>query len=197
MTLILASSSAVRLQLLQAAGVLVTATPAKIDEHSIRQALEVEGALPRDIADTLAEMKARKIADRNPQAFVLGCDQVLAFKGRALGKAGTIQDARAQLCQLRGKRHTLLSALVLYHDSKPVWRFVGEAHLTMRCISDRYLDSYLFRNWESVCNSVGSYMIEGEGARLFSKIEGDYFTVLGLPLLPLLGYLGERGIVDT
>lgn len=197
MSLILASSSATRLQLLKSAGVNVTALPARIDEDAVRRGLEVEGAKPRDIADTLAEMKARKVADRHPEAFVLGCDQVLAFKGKAWGKAETLEDARSQLAELRGQRHSLLSALVLYHEAKPIWRFVGEVHLTMRPVSDNYLDAYLTRNWEQVRHCVGAYMLEGEGARLFSAIEGDYFTVLGLPLLPLLGYLGDRGIVDT
>lgn len=197
MTLILASSSSTRLRLLEAAGVPTTAYPARIDEEAVRHALEAEGARPRDIADTLAEMKARKVADRHPQAFVLGCDQVLAFKGRAWAKAETPQMARSQLLELRGQRHTLISALVLYHEAKPIWRFVGEVHLTMRQFSDKYLDEYLARNWEQVRHCVGAYMLEGEGARLFSVIDGDYFTVLGLPLLPLLGYLGDRGLVDT
>ena len=197
MTLILASSSTIRLQLLQAAAVPVTAQPARIDEDTIRRALEADGARPRDIADTLAEMKARKVADRHPSDFVLGCDQILSFKGKAWGKAETVEQARDQLSLLRGQRHSLLSAAVLYHEAKPVWRFVGEAHLTMRNVSDSYLDAYLTRNWDSVRHSVGAYMLEAEGIRLFSAVEGDYFTVLGLPLMPLLGYLGDRGIVDT
>lgn len=196
MTLILASSSSIRLNLLRAAGVPVTAMPARIDEETIRRALEAEGARPRDIADTLAEMKCRKIADRHPSDFVLGCDQVLAFKGKSWGKPETIEDARDQLLQLRAQRHTLLSAAVLYHEAKPIWRIVTEVHLTMRDFSDAYLSDYLSRNWQSVRHSVGAYKLEEEGARLFSAVDGDYFSVLGLPLLPLLVYLAERGIVE-
>lgn len=193
--LILASGSAIRLQLLQGAGLEVTAKPARIDEPAIRAALLAEAAGPRDIADALAEMKARQQAARHPEALVLGCDQVLEFSGECWGKPGTRQDMRQQLTMLRGRTHTLLSALVLYDAQQPVWRFVGEARLTMRDFSDAYLEDYLQRNWDSARESVGGYKLEAEGIRLFSAVEGDYFTVLGLPLLPLLGYLGQRGFI--
>lgn len=163
----------------------------------MRRALESDGAHPRDIADALAEMKARKIADRNPDALVLGCDQVLEFDRRAWGKAETMAEARGQLLSLRGQPHHLLSALVLYDDGKPVWRHIGKATLTMREFSDAWLDDYLVRNWESIRHSVGGYKLEEEGIRLFTAIEGDYFTILGLPLLPLLAYLGTRGFIAT
>ncbi len=195
--LLLASASAIRLQLLRNAGLVVTAAPARIDEDSLRRALEAEQATPRDIADALAEVKARKLADKHPESLVLGCDQVLAFKGRVFGKAETVDDARAQLLDLRGQTHQLLSALVLYDQAKPIWRHVGQARLTMHTMSDAYIDDYLARNWPSAQQSVGAYKLEEEGVRLFSAIEGDYFTVLGLPLLPLLGYLGQRGFIPT
>ena len=195
--IVLASSSETRLRLLRAAGLPVTAQSARLDEDAIRRGLEAEGAAPRDVADTLAEMKARKIAEKTPGAIVIGCDQVLDFKGRAWGKSTTREAARAQLLALRGETHHLLSAVVLYHDAQPQWRHLGAARLTMRHFSDDWLDSYLNRNWDSLRHSAGGYLLEAEGVRLFSAVEGDYFTVLGLPLLPLLGYLGDRGFIPT
>lgn len=191
----LASGSAVRLQLLQSAGLDVSATPVRIDEDGLRIALQADGASPRDIADTLAEIKARKLSDREPAGLVLGCDQVLEHDGKAWGKPDSADAARAQLALLRGRTHRLFSAAVLYDSQKPVWRHVGEVRLTMRMFSDSYLDGYLTRNWPDVASSVGGYKLESEGARLFDRIEGDYFTVLGLPLLPLLGYLAQRGFI--
>jgi septum formation protein len=195
--LLLASSSEIRLQLLQKAGLEVSAQPGRVDEDAIRRALQSEGATPRDIADALAEAKARKRSDKNPSALVLGCDQVLAFKDQVFAKPESVDDARTQLRSLRGQTHQLLSALVLYDEGKPIWRHVGQARLTMRSVSDVYVDAYLDRNWDSARHSVGAYKLEEEGVRLFSAIEGDYFTILGLPLLPLLGYLGQRGFITT
>ncbi len=161
----------------------------------MRAALLADGATPRDIADALAEMKARKLADREPGALVLGCDQVLDCDGEAWGKPESADAARAQLAILRGRTHRLYSAAVLYDAQEPVWRHVGEVRLTMRMFSDSYLDAYLARNWPDVASSVGGYKLESEGARLFDRIEGDYFSVLGMPLLPLLGYLAQRGFI--
>ena len=193
--LCLASASPIRLHLLRSAGLTVTAAPVRLDEPSLRDALCAEGATPRDIADALAEMKARKRADRDPAALVLGCDQVLDFGGTAWGKPADADAARAQLTALRGHTHRLFSALVLYDAGKPVWRHVGEVRLTMRQFSDSYFDGYLARNWPDVADTVGGYKLESEGARLFDRIDGDYFTVLGLPLLPLLGFLAQRGFI--
>lgn len=195
--LLLASASQIRLNLLLAAGLNVTALAPRIDEATIRAGLEAENAAPQDIADTLAEVKARKLADKNPSALVLGCDQVLAFQGRVYAKPETRDIARTQLQDLRGQTHRLISAIVLYDQAKPIWRHVSEASLTMRSVTDTYLDGYLDRNWHSAQYSVGAYKLEEEGVRLFSAIEGDYFTILGLPLLPLLGYLGQRGFIAT
>ena len=195
--LILASSSATRLRLLQAAGLDVTPHNPRIDEAALRGSLEADHANPRDIADALAEMKARKIADRMPEALVLGCDQVLEFRHKAWGKPDTPAEAVEQLSAFRGHSHKLLSAGVRYDAGQPIWRFVGEVLLTMRFVSDDWLQGYVARNWDSIRHSVGGYKLEEEGIRLFSTIEGDYFTILGLPLLPLLGYLGERGFITT
>lgn len=196
-SLLLASASPIRLTLLQNAGLSLTAQPARIDEDAIRAALLADQAKPRDVADTLAEMKARKLAERNPGALVLGCDQVLAFEGQVWSKPHDVTHARDQLETLRGATHDLHSAIVLYHEARPVWRHIGSARLTMATFTDSYLDGYLDRNWPAVAGSVGAYQMEGEGIRLFSAIEGDYFTILGLPLLPLLTYLALRGFIAS
>jgi septum formation protein len=195
--LILASSSPVRARLLQAAGVPFETRAARMDEPAIRASLLAESATPRDIADTLAELKALRVAARFPGALVIGCDQVLAFGTEILGKPESPADARAQLCLLRNRTHRLLSAVVICDNEKPVWRHVGEARMTMRDFSEDWLDGYLARNWDSVRDSVGCYHLEAEGIRLFSRIEGDYFTVLGLPLLELLSYLALRGTIAS
>lgn len=195
--LLLASASAIRLQLLRNAGLEVTAEPARIDEDAVRQSLQAEMAKPHEIADALAELKAEKLANRHPSSLVLGCDQVLAFRGQIFNKPESPDAARAQLMTLRGNTHHLISALVLYDAARPIWRHFSDAQLQMRQISDAYLDSYLARNWSSVRHSVGAYKLEEEGVRLFSRIDGDYFTILGLPLLPLLNYLDSRGFVQT
>ncbi|NBE07307.1 Maf family protein [Paragemmobacter ruber] len=195
--LILASASTIRHDLLRRAGIAVEAMAARVDEEQIRAALEAEGAKPRDVADTLAEMKARKLAERHGDAVVIGCDQVLEFEGEVWGKADSPDAARAQLRRLRGKEHKLISAVVLYEREKPVWRHVGEVRLTMRPFTDDYLDEYLARNWDEIRHCVGGYQLEGEGVRLMARVEGDFFSVLGLPLVPLLTYLGQRGFIPA
>ena len=194
--IILASGSSIRAALLTQAGIPFEARPARVDEDAIKAALLMEDATPRDVADALAEFKARKIAEKEPGAVVIGSDQVLEYQGRILSKPETAEDAAEQLRTLRGKQHKLLSAVVVYHEAEPVWRYVGQVRLLMRDISDEYLSDYVARNWPGIGESVGSYKLEEEGARLFSRIEGDYFTVLGLPLLELIGFLTQRGEID-
>lgn len=194
--IILASGSSIRAALLTQAGIPFEARPARVDEDAIKAALLMEEATPRDVADALAEFKARKIAEKEPGAVVIGSDQVLEYQGRILSKPETAEDAAEQLRTLRGKQHKLLSAVVVYHEAEPIWRYVGQVRLLMRDISDEYLSDYVARSWPGIGESVGSYKLEEEGSRLFSRIEGDYFTVLGLPLLELIGFLTQRGEID-
>lgn len=196
-SLILASTSPIRAQILRSAGLDFTVQPARVDEAAARDALAAEGASPRDMADALAELKARRVAQKNPDAVVIGADQVLEFEGKAWAKPETADAGRAQLTALRGRTHVLHSAIVLYHRAEPVWRHIGEVRMTMRMISDAYRDAYLARNWESARHSVGCYKIEEEGIRLFSDIRGDHFSILGLPLMPLIGYLAQRGFIEA
>ena len=194
--LILASRSAIRAELLRKAQVQFDTEDARVDEESIKQGLLAEGAHPRDIADKLAEAKARKVSGRNPSALVLGCDQVLSVGRNLYSKAESESEAIEQLRELRGKTHHLFSALVICEGSDPKWRHIGQARLTMRDASDAYIEDYVSRNWESIQGSVGSYKLEEEGIRLLSKIDGDYFSILGLPLVELLSYLTFRGTLQ-
>ncbi|PRY75740.1 septum formation protein [Yoonia maritima] len=196
-TIILASGSEIRATLLKNAGVNFTVYKARIDEDAIRQSLEAEDAAPRDIADTLAELKAQRVAAKHPDALVIGCDQVLALGRTIYSKPETPEQALSQLQSLRGQKHQLLSAAVIYGEGKPLWRHVGVVRLQMRDASDTYLTDYVDRNWESIRYSVGAYKLEEEGVRLFTRIEGDYFNVLGLPLLELLSYLTLRGTLPS
>lgn len=195
--IILASGSAIRADLLRQADVAFTVQIARIDEGAVRASLQADNASPRDIADTLAELKAQKIASKHPDALVIGCDQILAFDQEILTKPDTRAQAVDQLRALRGRKHQLLSAAVIYGEGKPLWRHVGTVRLHMRDASDDYLAAYVDRNWDSIRHAVGAYKLEEEGVRLFTRIEGDYFNVLGLPLLELLSYLTLRGTLQT
>ena len=191
--IVLASGSAIRGQMLSNAGIAFEAIVPRVDEEMIKIAIQAEKATPRDIADALAETKARKIGGKHPDKLVIGCDQVLDFDGQILSKPQTPDEAKEQLKALRGKRHCLLSAVVVYHELEPLWRHVGQVRLYMRDISDSYLNEYVERNWTSLQSSVGGYKLEEEGVRLFSRIEGDYFTILGLPLIEMINYLTASG----
>ncbi|KMK65409.1 MAF protein [Puniceibacterium sp. IMCC21224] len=195
--IILASGSQIRAQMLSSAQVPFRIERPRIDEDAVRDALVAENASPRDIADALAELKADKISRKLPGSLVIGCDQVLAIDGEVMAKPRDPAEARAQICRLQGQRHNLLSAVVLIEDGQPIWRHVGQARLHMRGLSDAYVDAYLARNWDSIRHSVGGYKLEEEGVRLFSRIEGDHFTILGLPLIELLNYLVLKGTLPS
>ncbi|NOX39592.1 MAG: septum formation protein Maf [Alphaproteobacteria bacterium] len=194
--LILASASTIRAEMLRNAGVAFKAIQARTDEDSVKAAMLNEGAKSRDIADALAELKARRVSMMHPIARVIGADQVLEFQGEILSKPTSMTEARQHLVALRGQKHSLISAAVIYHNNRPEWRHVAKTDLWMRDFSDAYLDHYLTRLGEEALSCVGSYKLEAEGVRLFSRIEGDYFCVLGMPLVQILGHLTNIGQLE-
>ncbi len=198
MTLILASQSAARRAMLSAAGVPHEALPAHVDEDAITAGLMAEQASPERIADALAEVKALKISRQIPGALVLGADSVVAAAdGALLNKPETRPRAETQLRQLAGTTHRLISAAVICEGGKPVWRSLSAAKLTMRRLSDAFITSYLDAEGEAVLGCAGCYRIEGLGAQLFARVDGDQFTIRGLPLFPVLDYLRTRGVLPS
>lgn len=195
MTLILASASPIRSQMLTENHVPHQVVPARVDEASVKTAMLAAGAPPRDIADALADLKARKLAGRYPDNLVLGADQVLVFQKTLFDKAPNLTTLREQLTQLRGQTHELLSAAVIYENAKPVWRHIGRAQLAMRPFSDSFLDTYLESGGDDLLTTVGGYKLEADGPTLFSRVQGDYFSVLGMPLLEVLQFLRSRGVL--
>lgn len=192
--LILASTSRIRQTLLRNAAVPFETQPPRIDEEAVKEALIADGHTPRDIADALAELKALRVRS---SGFVLGCDQTLDLDGQLMSKPETPQDAIAQLTLLSGRRHSLHSAAVIAEDGRPVWRHVAKVDLTMRPMSGDYIADYVTRNWDDIRHSAGSYTLEGEGSRFFNRVDGDYFSVLGLPLLPIIDFLVTRGEIPA
>lgn len=196
MSVILASKSAARRAVLDGAGVPYEVHVAGVDEEAVKTGLLAEGARPRDIADALAELKAIRVSRGRP-GFVIGADQTLDLEGTLYDKAETVAAARERLLTLRGKTHALHSAVVVAKDGAPIWREVVTARLTMRDFSEAFLDDYLATEGPEALGSVGCYRLEGPGAQLFSKIEGDYFAILGLPLMGLLDLLRRHGEIPA
>jgi septum formation protein len=194
--LILASASPFRRKILDNAGITVDSVPASTDERAVEASLEGSGATPDDVALILAEAKALDVSAKRPEALVLGCDQTLALGDRIFHKPRSMEDARRHLLALSGKTHQLNSAAVLARNGETLWRHVGVASLTMRVLEPAFIGRYLAAVGDEALSSVGSYQVEGRGIQLFDQIEGDFFTIVGLPLLAVLAALRELGAVD-
>ncbi len=194
MSLVLASGSAIRRQVLTAAGLDFEVEVARVDEEGAKASLRAEGLKPREQADALAELKALAVS-RKRAGFIIGADQMLAIDGETLDKPKDMAEARSHLMRMRGKTHELLCAAVVARDGSIIWRHIETPRLRMRAFSDAFIDGYLARVGDEALKSVGAYQLEGLGAQLFDRVDGDYFSVLGLPLLPLLQFLREHGVV--
>jgi septum formation protein len=195
--LILASTSSIRARLLEAAGLAFIIEPPGLDEGAMLQAVSGEKSLdPADVAEVLARAKAEAVSDLAAGAYVIGADQVLVLEDRILSKPDSMDAARRQLLDLRGKTHTLHTAVAVATNGETVWAETETARLTMRKLTPEFIGRYLAAAGEAVLSSVGAFQIEGLGIQLFEKIDGDYFTILGLPLLPLLETLRREGVID-
>lgn len=194
--LMLASGSRFRKAMLEAAGIDIDVIPAVIDERAVERTLEGTGASAEEVAQILAEAKALNVSEKNPGRLVLGCDQTLSLGDELFHKPSDMEGARHHLLALSGKTHQLNSAAVLARNGETLWRHVGVANLTMRKLDPAFIGRHLARVGPVALNSVGAYQIEGEGVQLFEKIEGDHFTIVGLPLLPLLRELRAIGAID-
>jgi septum formation protein len=193
--LVLASASSSRAAVLRQAGLAIRQDPAGVDEEAVKQSLRAEGADAAHVATALADLKAQQVSRRHPDAFVIGADQMLECNGVWFDKPPDIDHARAHLMSLRGRTHELITAAVVVRSGARLWQHVDRAALTMRPFSDAFIEHYLQAAGDEVCSTVGAYRLEGTGAQLFSRVEGDFFTILGLPLLPLLDILRGHGIV--
>ncbi|MBB6465948.1 septum formation protein [Aminobacter lissarensis] len=194
--LILASGSPFRKAMLENAGVAVDAIPADLDERALEAPLAESGATPEEVALVLAEAKAVAVSEEHPGRLVLGCDQTLSLGDEVFHKPEDMEGARRHLLRLSGQTHQLNSAVVLVRDGETLWRHVAIASLTMRELDPAFIGRHLARVGNKVLSSVGAYQIEGEGIQLFEKVEGDHFTIVGLPLLPVLAELRELGAID-
>ena len=194
--LILASKSRTRASVLRGAGLAFTQIAAGVDEETIRDSLRADGVPVAGQADLLAETKAMKVSASH-RGVVLGADQMLEVDGEAIDKAASMAEAREHLRRLRGRTHVLQTAIVACVEGSAVWRHLAQPRLHMRNFSDTFLDDYLADVGKAALDGVGAYQIEGRGAQLFDRIEGDHFSILGLPLLPLLGWLRDRGTLAS
>lgn len=198
MRFVLASQSASRRAMLSAAGVPHEAVAAQVDEEAAKQALKARQVAPRDLADALAELKAVKVSQRDPAALVLGGDSlVMLDDGSQLDKPASRDEAAEHLRRMSGRHHDLISAAVIAESGHPVWRFVDRARLHVRPLSEAFIDSYLDAEWPAIAGCVGCYRVEGPGVQLFARTEGSHFTILGMPLLPILDYLRTRGVMPS
>lgn len=195
--LILASGSRFRQRMLENAGVAFRVVTAVVDEPAARAKMTTDNAAlaPGEVALRLAALKALEVSRQFPDALVIGADQVLALGAEIFGKPADRAAARAQLMSLRGLTHTLPTGVVLAQGGQVVWRHLGVSSLEMRAFSEAFLDQYLVAAGDIIMETVGGYALEGLGAQLFERIEGDYFTVIGLPLVPLLAELRQRGVL--
>lgn len=194
--IILASASPFRLAMLRNAGIETEANPSRIDERAVEEAVGDAAISPENLAWILAEAKAEEVSERFPGALVIGSDQTLSLGDEVLHKAADMEEARRRLLKLSGRTHHLNSAVVLARDGKALWGHVSVANMTMRKLDPAYIGRYLSRVGDQVLRSVGVYQIEGEGIQLFDSIEGDHFTIVGMPLLPLVAELRRLGAID-
>ncbi|MEM7727941.1 MAG: nucleoside triphosphate pyrophosphatase [Pseudomonadota bacterium] len=194
--LILASGSAIRREIMEGAGLDFDVVVRPVDEAAIKSAMFADGARPREIADALAEAKALRVS-RQQDGLVIGADQVMVMEGELFDKPESLDGARERLRAMRGRRHELVGGVVVAQGGAPVWRHVSETKLWVRYFSDAFLEDYLAREGERVTKSVGAYRFEGPGAQLFERVEGDFFSILGLSLLPLLQYLRDCGAITS
>jgi len=195
--LILASQSPFRRMLMENAGLAFSAEAAAIDERAVEAALSERNPAPSEVAAALAVEKARDVAGRNPGALVIGSDQTLSLEGRVFHKPADMAEAKSHLLSMSGRTHELNCGVALVRDGETLWNHVSIARLTMRPLSEDFVDRHLARVGMRVLASVGAYQLEGEGVQLFERIDGDYFTILGLPLLPLLAKLRNLGAIDA
>jgi septum formation protein len=193
----MASASKIRSQLLKQAGVAHTVTPADLDESEIKQSWQGQGTTTKELAEKLAQEKALFVAKLNPKALVIGSDQILDCEGTRYDKPKDLDQAGDHLHRLQGRSHTLVTAVCLAQGNRISWTHTSSPTLTMRPLNDEFIANYLRRNQPDILSCVGVYQLEGEGAQLFDHIEGDYFSILGLPLLPLLAMLRQQGVLNT